>query len=451
MVALALAGCSSGVRAPDGTERCLTYKDDLAPVFARDCAGCHASPSPAAGVDLTTYENVLAARDRIPPALAEPDHASVAGDRDEIDQWLGACGAAYFHSYIHPGGILDPASADFHGTVIKDSGWNFAPCQKCHGDDWKGGNAGVSCYTCHAEGPTGCSVCHGQPPATGAHLAHTRNVALDCTSCHEKPLVYSDAGHLTPASLVVLPKRGSFSDGRCSGVYCHGGDFTDLSGAPFSDRAAHDNTPLWTGGPSEAACGNCHGIPPSNHARYQCSECHPKVMNADGAILDPSRHDDGKLSLGDESGSCAACHPTDPAKLSGAHLSHMTAPLGLRAPLDCGDCHTVPKAIDDPGHIDRAGGPQIHFGVLATANGSAPTFDGARCANTWCHGAATPAWSDGPSAAWCGACHAVPPADASHNAGMSLNGCVACHASSIDAHGTFVPGGTHLDGVVDAP
>src|SRR3954447_25722949 len=80
------------------------------------------------------------------------------------------CASASACEQIHPDGIADPKSADFHGALLRSTGWNFATCQKCHGTDFAGGTSGNSCLKCQAEGPTGCTVCHAQPPATGAHL-----------------------------------------------------------------------------------------------------------------------------------------------------------------------------------------------------------------------------------------------------------------------------------------
>ena len=255
-------------------------------------------------------------------------------------------------------------------------------------------------------------------------------------------MAYDDPGHLDGKIVVTLPSPAAYTNGTCSGVYCHGGSYTDTN--------ATNKTPLWTGGPGQASCGSCHGLPPSSHARSSCVECHPKVIDASGNIIDASRHVDGKISLGDESGTCSACHALDPAKLSGAHLGHMTATLELRGPLSCADCHRVPTQVTDPGHIDKAGPAQIIFGSLASANGAQPMWSGSSCNNTWCHGSAQPSWSDGPSAAYCGTCHAIPPATPAHSPNLVLTDCVKCHPTTMDASGAFVRGGTHLDGVVNA-
>ena len=72
--------------------------------------------------------------------------------------------------------------------------------------------------------------------------------------------------------------------------YCHG------SGARLSTDAAPglNHTPVFNGGPGQAACGTCHGIPPkrpgttyhnSTTSITQCSGCHPKTVTSAGNII----------------------------------------------------------------------------------------------------------------------------------------------------------------------
>src|SRR5205814_133026 len=159
----------------------------------------------------------------------------------------------------------------------------------CHGADYAGGTAKFSCLGCHKKGPTACDTCHGQPPDTGAHLAHTAK--YDCTACHPKPDVYSDSHPHTGAPRMVA---------TCN--QCHG-----------------SANPVWTGGPSQAQCGSCHGVPPPSHVDNRCTACHPGP--------DAPTHADGKLDIGDDSGGCSACHGQPPA--TGAHVAHMTAQHAL--------------------------------------------------------------------------------------------------------------------------
>ncbi len=382
---------------------------------------------------------------------------------------------------VHPLDVNDPASPDFHGTLIQNLGWNFSLCQGCHGQDFSGGTSGVSCLTCHSDGPTSCTTCHGQPPATGAHRAHASGATLqkkfDCTECHLKPLVYTDAGHLFAADGTLLPDEPrvtfgalagasldggarigppTYASGTCSNVYCHGGAFADAS--------ATNRAPTWSGGGDQAACGTCHGTPPSDHARTNCAECHPRVVDGSGKIVDFARHLDGKLSLGDESGGCLACHPSP----GGAHASHTGAAHKIAAPIACGDCHAVPQAVSSAGHIDHAGPATVFpagLGGLAFSDGAQPAWShaAATCSAVYCHGGGAalaadtspsivraPSWTPGSGAATCGACHGIPPTNAPHTAAMTLADCARCHPSTIDASGALVAGGTHLDGKVDA-
>jgi predicted CxxxxCH...CXXCH cytochrome family protein len=311
--------------------------------------------------------------------------------------------------------VHEPDIVASHPSLIVSLNYDLSKCQHCHGDDFSGGLAQKSCLGCHAQGPTACNVCHGQPPSSGAHAAHSSR--FDCTACHPKPQSWDEPDHLGPL-------RVSFFDGvRCSGTWCHG-----------------DATPAWNGGPGEAACGSCHGNPPANHSNPRCNECHPS---------DPAKHVDGTVELGDGSGNCSACHGQPPS--TGAHLAHTSAPHRLSKPFGCGECHFVPTALMDPGHIDHDRAVEFPAGTsaLARTGGATPAFDGARCTNVYCHASATPGWSDGASASQCGACHGIPPADAAHAPTLGLGDCHTCHRT-VDASGTLNPA-THINGVVDGP
>ncbi|HEX9104286.1 MAG TPA: CxxxxCH/CxxCH domain-containing protein [Polyangia bacterium] len=342
------------------------------------------------------------------------------------------CGSAAACEAIHPAGIADPQSPDFHGTLLQSNGWNLGSCTKCHGTDFAGGTSGRSCLKCHSDGPTACTVCHDLPPKSGAHVAHAKK--YDCTACHHKPQTWDEPGHLFAAdgSVIKTPQVTAAWDGtRCSNTYCHG-----------------DATPAWNGGPAEATCGSCHKIPPANHASNRCGDCHGRVADNSATIVNDALHVDGKVSLGDDSGTCLACHPSP----GGAHKSHATAPHALRGPIGCPECHVVPTAIDSPGHIDHPT-PQVFppgSGTLSRANGAMPTWDGMQCSGTYCHGNATPTWVPGNGAATCGSCHAIPPATAAHAGVTSLAACATCHPTTMNPSGAIIVGGTHLDGVVNA-
>jgi hypothetical protein len=267
-------------------------------------------------------------------------------------------------------------------------------CAECHGADFSGGTANVSCMTCHADGPTACNTCHGQPPQTGAHATHAAKYA--CARCHPTPASYRDAHlHTGPALLQA----------QCND--CHG--------------AAN---PTWVADPAQAQCGSCHGLPPPGHADNRCAACHP------GA--DAATHANGQIDLGDGSGTCTACHGQPPT--TGAHTGHVAGTHRLAAPLGCAACHPTPTAVGDPGHIDHA--PPA---TLATD-----------CAH--CHGQAAPTWVDDPAQAACGTCHGIPPQDGVHWAQIRLTDCATCHPQTIDPSGAIIVRNgmsTHINGVVD--
>ncbi len=99
---------------------------------------------------------------------------------------------------IHTSDWNDPASENSHMAKIAVTG--IEGCKSCHGGiekhDYFGGSSGVSCYQCHAGGPSGhpafnvwivshknddknrCKVCHGENYRGG--LAE-----VSCYTCHD--------------------------------------------------------------------------------------------------------------------------------------------------------------------------------------------------------------------------------------------------------------------------
>jgi predicted CxxxxCH...CXXCH cytochrome family protein len=122
----------------------------------------------------------------------------------------------------------------------------------------------------------------------------------------------------------------------------------------------------------------------------------------------------------------------------GAHASHLASST-THAPIACAECHAVPAAVADLGHVDSALPAEVTFGPLARARGAQPVYDGVGCSNVACHGGAEPVWTivNGSQAA-CGTCHGTPPA--LPHPQQTLLECTACHGS-LDAR--------HIDGKVD--
>ncbi len=239
---------------------------------------------------------------------------------------------------VHPSGWLSVDSTNFHGAFIRNSGWDLTQCQQCHGTDYGGGIANVSCLTCHPKTPEDCVVCHGgvdnqtgappedidgnrDPglPGVGAHTIHLTGGAVssgfDCGTCHVVPTTFDVPGHVDSD----LPAEVRFSglaledgavpvwDGNtktCLNTYCHGN--WSLPKAESNNPSRYkDNTidgnnasPNWTD-PGTATCGSCHDLPPAGHKDNplsSCQGCHKGVVDKDGNIIDKTKHVNGKIN-----------------------------------------------------------------------------------------------------------------------------------------------------------
>ena len=537
---LPAAGCGAPT-AVDGfaSLSCTSWKEEIGPLLSARCAACHSTAKPAGAFDATSYLSVIGtpapaslATQSTPlpawaragdatspllgvlsPASADAIHQPVSDTYAQVRAWVVDCRVSYVRTEAHGGGILDPGdTGQFHGAILRNAGWNFASCAPCHGKDLAGGASGSSCFTCHQAGPTTCDTCHGGL-STGAHRDHIRGTTqgkpLLCSECHVQPTDYRDVGHLFaadgsvisgPAPVVFGPLAAATpagtmraaaptwqrDAGNCQNVYCHG--------AVFVDSQATLTQPDWTANPKEAACGTCHGLPPQSHSLGQtrCFLCHDRTVDENRALRPGGLHLNGKVDVGNGSGTCSACHgggdgtgisPAPPVDLLlhvestslgvGAHQAHLAAGHRLRGPIDCTECHVVPQKLDSPGHIDDALPAPVFpvgAGVLARADGATPTWDhaAARCADNYCHGGGKmmagdltvgllrkPVWTLAGQAS-CGTCHGIPPTDAAHTPNMTLLDCQKCHPSTMDATGAIVLTGpkgaetsTHINGVVD--
>ncbi|MBI5067105.1 MAG: CxxxxCH/CxxCH domain-containing protein [Deltaproteobacteria bacterium] len=340
-------------------------------------------------------------------------------------------------------------------------------------------------------GAKACTLCHGDatrtPPAiapsppgqgsgftfaAGAHLAHLQGTTLAatpvaCSECHPQHL--SMAGH--PQNGTAGPKAparmawGALSSAggsvptlvtggaspTCSTTYCHG-----------ATLAGGSNTaPAWNAGPAAAACGACHGIPPTmapagphpditgepgySAATPQraCYNCHPGTVDSNGNLLAAGGfHLNGYVDLFTDGGNppqprtCTTCHG-DPAKAVvihaappkavggatatsdrgvGAHDAHLRDGL-LSVAMTCNQCHPTVTNTD---HAAVGGAVNGHvvdmaFGPLATNLGT-----------SW------PTWNGGPR----------------YDATGSRVGCGPnggdCTCSSVYCHGDGLTGGSHV-------
>jgi len=250
---------------------------------------------------------------------------------------------------VHVDSINVPTSNDFHGTYISERNWTMVDCQGCHNTDYSGGIAAPSCLTCHTitGGPEACNTCHGDfnnitriappkdlnkdtlttSPGVGAHVKHLYDNQLGseilCSTCHKVPQEIYDAGHVDsdlPAEVIfgnLAIHNGAnagynFSNATCSDVYCHGSfEFLkDSAGANawiYTDSLLVGSAyaPEWNKvDGSEAVCGTCHLLPPTGHQNTgndpeatSCVNCHPGVVDANGNIIDQTKHINGMKNV----------------------------------------------------------------------------------------------------------------------------------------------------------
>jgi predicted CxxxxCH...CXXCH cytochrome family protein len=242
----------------------------------------------------------------------------------------------------HPDGWANPVSGNFHGSyIVNNKQWNLNQCKTCHSADYTGGTSGSSCLGCHdgSGGPENCRLCHGNsdhsnPPkglygdtsvtniGVGVHATHVNNprfsASLQCSDCHIFN-GFSDPNHIgnNPDGIAEITFGALANDtlgggiipnptwdrntATCSSVYCHGtfkeGNVTAAG--------------IWTN-PSSVVCGSCHGDPGSGnptprtngvftppHYSFMninsCYVCHGSVINAQGVMVDKTKHINGEI------------------------------------------------------------------------------------------------------------------------------------------------------------
>jgi hypothetical protein len=83
----------------------------------------------------------------------------------------------------HPAGWLSPESDRFHANEVALAG--VTDCTRCHGADHQGGWSRVSCFECHAGGPSGHPDGWLDEESLSFHGRRVREQGYEsCTSCH---------------------------------------------------------------------------------------------------------------------------------------------------------------------------------------------------------------------------------------------------------------------------
>ncbi|HTR55821.1 MAG TPA: CxxxxCH/CxxCH domain-containing protein [Kofleriaceae bacterium] len=446
------------------------------------CHGGGASPLTGGGTQTPLWTKVDGTQSQCTSCHGMPPPAPHPVDSD-----CGKC-----HPTMTAGNnttITYPAKhIDGNVDVIDDQ-----PCNTCHGDATATPVAGDNLVNAPPVDTTGGMSTSLR--GVGAHQAHmgpsTWRAPISCGECHTVPTSLLSIGHVDhplPAYVKFGNLAGtasSWNGSTCSGVYCHGATLSD-GGVAAGGSATK---PVWTTvDGSQSQCGSCHGLPPPTPAHasvtagdLDCGKCHDQTMTAGqpGVITNPALHIDGAVEVNTDQ-PCNQCHgsagtPTSngaainaPPKDTlgntatntrgvGAHQSHLTPSSLFFKQVLCQDCHTVPAAVNSVGHIDH---PLPAYVIFSTRAGSSPTWNGATCANVYCHGATlsdgsagaggaatSPIWAkvDG-SQAQCTSCHGNPP-PAPH---PQQSDCGTCHNDvTPGAPTTFSDPTRHIDGNLD--
>ncbi|HUU26321.1 MAG TPA: hypothetical protein VM123_00785 [archaeon] len=189
-------------------------------------------------------------------------------------------------------GWLDSTSDNSHPVRKNQAGKKY--CAGCHGEDFKGGNSGVSCYSCH-EGPSGhpfgwmeeasqnyhglaassrslgyCTVCHGKDFNGGFS-------GTSCKTCHTTQSGHPSSGWLVPGDPNFhgfrLSRTGT---GYCAG--CHGGDFKG-GVAGISCYTCHNGPSGHPAGWLDKRSPNFHSIAVNTRGLDACALCHGEDFN----------------------------------------------------------------------------------------------------------------------------------------------------------------------------
>lgn len=271
----------------------------------------------------------------------------------------GSCFTCHNGPSGHPAeGWLVKTNEKFHGMAASSRG--LTACAACHGDDYEGGFSGTSCKTCHpsqsghpaegwlafaderfhgarllVSGTAYCASCHGSDYRGG-------DAEVSCYTCHNGPSGHPAEGWLVKANEKFHGLAAS-SRGLPACAACHGDDYeggisetscktchTSQSGHPAQgwmvkgDSRFHGVRLSQTG---TAYCAGCHGSDfQGGDAGVSCSTCHDGPSGHPYGWLDEdSAFSHAKKIISEGITGCTACHGSD---LSG----------GISG-VACSDCH----------------------------------------------------------------------------------------------------------------
>ena len=296
-----------------------------------------------------------------------------------------------------------------HGAAAKKAPGSsgFVSCQICHGKDFSGGGAKVSCFTCHE-----VNAPHPAQPWRGSPYTHTNvdnaNVSV-CAQCHFPGSPNNPANQpTTPAPAGTPP--GCFNNTLCHGEnpvpHPVGSAWVAASPAAQPHGVIAKATPGATAG--YAYCQSCHGAG-TNFAgglsEVSCYPCHVPTANSPHASQWQSGNTYAHTSTAAGNATvCAYCHlngANSPIAAPSPPAPPGTAPGCFNSTL----CHGASAAPHPVPYNDNS-----HYTVTSA------TFPGSCSA---CHDVSLPSTKVRPV---CQACHVAASPLAAAN-------CTSCHAS----------------------
>jgi predicted CxxxxCH...CXXCH cytochrome family protein len=298
--------------------------ESLSPPIA--CAECHVVPSSTShsdGAVNVTFGAKARTGGASPSwngtscATSYCHGATLAGGTNQAPSWIGgasqaACGTCHGSPPPAPHVQSTGCGACHAGYTASTVNWavhvdgqvqvSAASCTSCHGDASRVGVAGADPNLASAPPMDTAGNTASTARGVGAHQAHlntgTGAIArpLACSECHLVPTATAHSDGTALVTFGALARTGGvtpqWNGSSCATSYCHGA--TLPGGGTIK-------TPTWTAGPSQAACGTCHGSPPSTgehgrHSGRSCGDCHGGTYTRTAA--DASRHVNGAVEIG---------------------------------------------------------------------------------------------------------------------------------------------------------
>jgi predicted CxxxxCH...CXXCH cytochrome family protein len=302
----------------------------------------------------------------------------------------------------------------------------------------KGGTPYDSCSTayCHSSGQSA----DGASTTPYVQQTVTWGDTVACGDCH---YVTTAAGLTSGSHDEHLDFTGFAGCSEChTGAADNASSYNSTSHVNRLIDVANTYTAGGAPGNNYGTCTtNCHGtISPQwgtvSGVTDRCTVCH----GTDGVNAGPPKDTAGN------SGTVTSNVSNDPEV--GAHQVHLQSLNNYSNDIACAQCHQVPSAVFDSGHIDSALPVEMTWGSLATTakSGSltpAYNFTTNECSTNWCHGGdlnggsdTTPIWTDGSYLTGsdfdsdCSQCHGFPPSTPDHASVTANDGsaCNSCHA-----------------------